>query len=112
MKVSQRSFSYLIAAMAVLAGGCADPSPLTPPTPPLLQNVSGAGGWWNAGCPPRDAAEAQIFQPPREALSPELMERLTRQLPVSSDASRLQRTLREQGFSFHLPCESLPSIHL
>jgi hypothetical protein len=105
----ERPLSYFVVGLLAL-GGCADQ--LTPPTPPLLQNASAAGGWWNGGCPPRDATEAQIFEPSREALSPELMERLTRQFPVGSDASRLERNLKEQGFSLRLPCDGLSAVHL
>lgn len=104
-----RPLSHLVLGLLAL-GGCAEP--LTPPTPPLLQNVSAAGGWWNGGCPPRDATEAQLFEPSREALSPELMSRLKRQFPAGSDANRLVRSLTEQGFSVHRPCEGLPAIQL
>ncbi|MVZ97884.1 hypothetical protein EUU23_09200 [Sphingorhabdus sp. IMCC26285] len=108
-KVAEQQLSYLIVGLLALYG-CADK--VTPPTPPLLQNVSAAGGWWNAGCPPRDATEAEFFEPSQEALSPELMERLSREFPVGSDASRLERNLKEQGFSFSLPCDGLSAIHL
>lgn len=101
--------SYPVVGLLAL-GGCADK--LTPPTPPLLQNVSAAGGWWNGGCPPRNATEAQLFEQSREALSPELMERLTRQFPVGSDASQLEHNLNEQGFTFRLPCDGHSAIHL
>lgn len=99
----------LIAGLVAL-GGCADQ--LTPPTPPLLENVNAAGGWWNGGCPARDSTEEQLFEPSQEALSPQLMERLTRQFPAGSDASRLERTLKEQGFSLRVPCDGFPAIHL
>ena len=40
------------------------------------------------------------------------MERLRRQFPTGSNASLLERRLRQEGFSFRLPCEGLPAIHL
>ena len=40
------------------------------------------------------------------------MERLGREYPVGSDASRLERNLKEQGFSLRLPCDGLSRIHL
>ena len=52
-----------------------------------------------------------MFEPSREALSPQLMERLTRQFPAGSDASRLERTLKKQGFSLRRPCDGLSTIH-
>jgi hypothetical protein len=105
----ERPLSCFVLSLLAL-GGCGDQ--LTPPTPPLLENVKAAGGWWNGGCPPRDATEAELFEPSREALSPQLMERLTRQFPVGSDASRLERGLAEQGFSLRLPCDGLRGIRL
>src|SRR5690349_2691930 len=94
----------------MLANGCADQDSLTPPTPPLLEGVSGPGGWWNGGCPPGNAAEAQLFPSSEEALSPELMERLGRQFPAGSDANRLERALRDQGFTLVAACNGHPSI--
>ena len=53
-----------------------------------------------------------MFEPSREALSPELMERLARQFPAGSDASQMERILKEQGFSLRLPCDGLSAIRL
>jgi hypothetical protein len=39
------------------------------------------------------------------------MERLARQYPIGSDASRLKRNLEEQGFSLSVPCKGLSAIH-
>jgi hypothetical protein len=39
------------------------------------------------------------------------MERLAREYPVGSDASRLERNLKEQGFSLSHPCDGLSTIH-
>ena len=39
------------------------------------------------------------------------MERLTRLFPNGSDASRLERSLKEQGFRLSSPCSGLPAIH-
>lgn len=86
---------------------------LNPPTPPLLRNVTAQGGWWNGGCPPRDAVEARLNAASPEALSPELTERLVRQFPVGGDAGRLERTLRDQGFQqVRAPCATAPAIRL
>ena len=111
MQMLEKPFCYLAVAWFALAG-CAESDSLTPPTPPLLRNVSATGGWWNAGCPPTDATEARLYEPSEEALSPELTQRLTRQFPEGSDANRLVQTLKEQGFDFHSPCKGLPAIHL
>jgi hypothetical protein len=81
---------------ALTLAGCGGVTPLDPPTPPLLQEVGGAGGWWNGGCPPDSPSQ----RPEDEALSPELTERMRRAFPPGSDARRLEATLRNQGFHF------------
>ena len=48
--------------------------------------------------------------PEQEAISPELTERLARQFPVGSDAARLERALRDQGFQPTAPCPTAPAI--
>lgn len=109
MVMLEKPFSYLAVALIALAG-CVESDSLTPPTLPLLRNVSAAGGWWNAGCPPRGPTEAELYEPSQEALSPELMQRLTRQFPAGSNANRLEQALREQGFDVDMPCKGLSAI--
>lgn len=51
--------------------------------------------------------------PSREALSPELTERLAHQFPTGSDAGQLERSLLSQGFRvIRAPCPTAPAIHL
>lgn len=107
--MSVRSLALVCAAL-LATSGCGDP--LTPSTPPLLDKVTAVGGWWNGGCPPTDALEAELNEPSREALSPELMERLSTQFPAGSPARRLEQSLKEQGFSIKSPCDDLPAIRL
>lgn len=105
----RRVISSAVAGLLVAACG----EPLDPPTPLLLRNVTAHGGWWNGGCPPRDAAEARLNAASPEALSPELTARLAQQFPVGSDAGLLERTLRDQGFQqVSAPCATAPPIRL
>jgi hypothetical protein len=78
-----------------------------PPAPALLQNVSGASGWFG-GCPPGNK------EPPRmmgEALSPELNQRLAAQFPPGSSADSLVQTLTAQGFKLTGTCQTDSKIH-
>ena len=98
--------TIMISAVGIVLVACSEP--LEPPTPPLLVNVSGRGGWWEGGCPPRDSAD-----PSQEALSPELTARLAQQFPAGSDAALLERALRSQGFRIRgRPCPTAPAIRL
>lgn len=105
----RKELSALAGAAALLGmQGC--DSSLEPPTPPLLRDVTAAGGWWDGGCPPRDATD-EILHTGREALSPELDSRLRQQFPAGSEARRLVQELRAQGFRATAPCENDASIH-
>jgi hypothetical protein len=108
--ISRIQRAIMTAAAGPLLAGC--DAPLDPPTPPLLINVSARGGWWEGGCPPRNAAQARHMPPSQEALSPELTERLAQQFPAGSDAGRMEGALRGQGFRVSAPCASDPAIHL
>jgi hypothetical protein len=105
----QRVITAAAAGLFLAACGGEPPSPATPP---LLRDVSAQGGWWNGGCPPRDAAEARLNATSPEALSPELTERLAQEFAVGSDAGRLERALRDQGFQVRAPCATVPAIRL
>lgn len=95
-------------ALAVLPlAACED---FSPPTPPLLIGVSARGGWWEGGCPALSGDEVGLRDPALEALSPELTERLRSQFPVGSDARRLERSLRDQGFGAVVPCANAPAV--
>lgn len=99
----------LAAALAsVPLTGCAED--VSPPTPPLLTDVTARGGWWNGGCPARNANEARLYDPSQEALSPELTARLQRQFPVGSNARQLERALRGQGFGPGETCANAPAV--
>lgn len=105
--VRRREF-ILATALAVLPlAGCED---FSPPTPPLLADVTAGGGWWNGGCPARDAHEGRLQDPAQEALSPELTARLRSLHPVGSDARQLERSLRDQGFGAVVPCAGAPAV--
>lgn len=86
-------------------GGCGPGAPLNPPTPAFLENPGrNDGGTWEAGCPP---------DPASEALSPDLIERLTRQFPRGSEARRLEAMLVANGFRMReRHCPNAPSIRL
>lgn len=101
---------HLAFATALLAG-CGQDAPLDPPTPAFLENPGrNHGGSWDV-CPPRTRAEAGHSA--REALSPNLIDRLTRQFPRGSDARRLEEMLVANGFRMQAtPCLSAPSIRL
>lgn len=94
----------LALATAFLAG-CGQDAPLNPPTPAFLENPGrNDGGTWEAGCPP---------DPASEALSPNLIERLTRQFPRGSEARRLETMLLANGFRMRERlCPNAPSIRL
>lgn len=81
-----------------------------PPAPPLLQNVTAAGGW-SGGCPPRNEQEAAMRANLGEALSPELNQRLAKQFPPGSPEEPLVRSLAAQGFKLLEPCENDTAIH-
>ena len=80
--------------------------PLTPPTPPLLENARAAGGWWSGGCPPKDEFEKAS----EEAKSPEVEDRLRMQFPPGTPANLLRSALLLQGFSFIDDCPNDLSI--
>lgn len=101
--------AFIFAGLLAVSG-CREP--LTPSTPPLLEKVTAAGGWWNGGCPPKDKLEADRWKPSEEALSPELMARLSGQFPVGSPASRLEQNLKQQGFIVRRPCNEIPTIRV
>jgi hypothetical protein len=96
-----------------LLAGCGGSVPLDPPTPAFLENPGrNDGGWWDAGCPPRTKADA-LRDPAGEALSPNLIERLTRQFPRGTGARRLEEMLLANGFRIQArPCPNAPSIRL
>jgi len=86
------------------------PSPLDPPTPPLLEGAEAAGGWWNGGCAPDP--ELQKFQRNSpEALSPTIERNLLREFPPGTPEANLRRSLITQGFEFDAPCREDQSIH-
>ena len=101
------------AIATALLVGCGQGAALEPPTPAFLENPGrNDGGWWDAGCPPRTEAEAGR-DPAEEALSPDLIARLTRQFPRESDARRLEEMLLANGFHLQAtPCSNAPSIRL
>jgi hypothetical protein len=97
--------------VAVFVWGLAVMPMFYPPAPPLLQNVSGASGWFG-GCPPRNAQEAvERATMGGEALSPELNQKLAAQFPPGSSADSLTRTLTAQGFQLAGPCQNDSTIH-
>jgi hypothetical protein len=80
-----------------------------PPTPPLLERVTAAGGYWGA-CPARNTEQAQIIRSSPLALSPELDQRLGDKFPAGTGETKITDTLREQGFTLPMPCPGDPSI--
>ena len=80
-----------------------------PPAPPLLQNVTAAGGWFGA-CPPRNEREATSRAKSGEALSPQLNQRLAEQFPPGSREEPLVKSLSEQGFKPLEPCQNDATI--
>lgn len=107
--MAQQWLVCLAAALAsVLLTGCVED--VSPPTPPLLSGVTAGGGWWEGGCPARNADEARLRDPAQEALSPELTARLQSQFPVGSDARQLERALRNQGFGPVEACANEPAV--
>lgn len=102
------TLAAMIALPAVALLGMRAP-PLTPATPPLLQGVKAAGGWFSEGC--RDPAAATVFAGLREAVSPDLTTRLASTFPAGSEADALQAALLAQGFRMKEPCRDDPAVH-
>lgn len=98
MKTSTIMSVILLTVTASMAVSCGSN------LPPLLQDVSAAGGWYG-GCP-RDTEEAA--QP--LALSPELNSRLRKLFPPGSSSNRLQALLLSQGFTIGAACAADTSI--
>src|SRR5437868_5091698 len=98
-----RACSFVLAT--ALLAGCGQVAALDPPTPAFLENPgSNDGGTWEAGCPP---------DPANEALSPNLIARLTRLFPRGSEARRLEAMLVASGFRMReRHCPNAPSIRL
>jgi len=102
---------HLALAIAFLAG-CGQDAALNPPTPAFLENPGrNDGGSWDV-CPLGTDRAARTI-PAEEALSPNLIERLTRQFPRGSEARRLEAMLVANGFRIQEgPCATVPSIRL
>jgi hypothetical protein len=78
-----------------------------PALPPLLRDVSAAGGTSSACLPERRGKNGLPF-----ALSPELNQRLSHEFPPGSPADRLKKALLQQGFQMLPACENDRSIHV
>ncbi len=102
------TLAAMVAVPAVALLGMRTP-PLKPATPPLLQGVTAAGGWFSEGC--RDPAAAKLFAGQPEAVSPNLTSRLATTFPTGSDADALQAALLAQGFRMKEPCGDDPAVH-
>jgi hypothetical protein len=77
-----------------------------PPLPPLLQGASTTGGS-NFLC---EQGQGQGSRPETASHSPEIVQRLRRNFPVGSSATKLREALSHQGFSIHLACSPDKSI--
>ena len=102
-------------ALALVIGGpvlvllSISAAPLEPATPPLLQGVTAAGGWFNEGW--QDPTAEKNFADRREAVSPDLTSRLATTFPAGSDADALQAVVLTEGFRTKEPCGDDPSVH-
>lgn len=83
----------------------------SPPTPPILEDVTFKGGWWTGGCPlPEDYPFRAQFTG-EESQSPLVIARLKSLASAGSSASTLREFLLQQGFVDEPPCATDPSIH-
>src|SRR6185437_13140796 len=96
-----------ILVVGALGIACRLDSRVQPPTPPLLRDATGHGGWWSGGCPRRTEFGERDAD---EARSPEIEDRLRKQFPAGSSASELKRALSSQGFTDPNKCETDSSI--
>jgi hypothetical protein len=92
-----KRFGLAISIFA-LAGCAANLSPL----PPLLQGASSTGGS-KFLCQPQPV-EWGGSTPETASHSPEIVERLSRDFPPGTSASRLRESLLGQGFTIHEAC--------
>jgi hypothetical protein len=74
--------------------------------PPLLAKVTAGGGRWGA-CP---SVEPTLGLSMREAISPELNQRLSEKFPLGSSEIALVRELQKQRFNMRGACKDDPSI--
>lgn len=87
-------------------------SPLSPPTPPLLEGAEARGGWWNGGCAD-DPELAKFDRTSTEALSPTIQWRLSHEFPPGTPEALLRRSIQNQGFTMDAaPCRDDRSIRL
>ena len=99
------AFRTLTAVLAsCVLGACGDA--VSPPLPPLLQGASTTGGS-NFLC---EQGRGPGSSPETASHSPEIVQRLRRDFPVGSSATRLREVLSGQGFSIHDACSHDKSV--
>lgn len=74
--------------------------------PPLLKGVRSASGWNYLGCPYPSSRKVIGV----EAVSPNLMQRLSVAYPAGSDPENLRAALLADGFKLLSPCTTDPTI--